>query len=483
MIIVLNCPGCQKRYEIDGALAGKKSRCRECGEIFRIPVPNGRMVEPSRSLAITAPPSAERQPVVSAPPRSSPARPRMSTPAAPPGIRPPTDGITVQPPLPTRVVKSAASADEELPLRPRAFDQPSRRSKSRDASTASDLGTTALSWFVLFDAVATLLLYAYLATGESGDLQRIRIFTICQGLILGGAFVLALWGVIWLLCMAFVESLFQGVLCLFVPLYSLFFCLSRWDERKGAFGLTMAPFAAILVTLIIGWAAVGTRKVNDGLHGTGQATNETAPADPRNPAPPTNNPQRSNTRSAGGSKAVAPNLRQEYGDRIVAVVVIGMPGHDNPARGATNRDVTTAVSQRLKELAPESVRSQMVYANERLSIVMAPVDDAQGLASRIDFGTVTLNGDRIEVRLDPRYVARVPRLPAESTPEPRTALRRDPVRTPDPEVPVGADSTTRSLIELKSSEVHKKKQAIDRLQRDARRTRGSGRPGDDPAAR
>ncbi len=363
------------------------------------------------------------------------------------------------------MVKSAASADEELPLRPRAFDQPSRRSKSRDASTASDLGTTALSWFVLFDAVATLLLYAYLATGESGDLQRIRIFTICQGLILGGAFVLALWGVIWLLCMAFVESLFQGVLCLFVPLYSLFFCLSRWDERKGAFGLTMAPFAAILVTLIIGWAAVGTRKVNDGLHGTGQATNETAPADPRNPAPPTNNPQRSNTRSAGGSKAVAPNLRQEYGDRIVAVVVIGMPGHDNPARGATNRDVTTAVSQRLKELAPESVRSQMVYANERLSIVMAPVDDAQGLASRIDFGTVTLNGDRIEVRLDPRYVARVPRLPAESTPEPRTALRRDPVRTPDPEVPVGADSTTRSLIELKSSEVHKKKQAIDRLQR------------------
>ena len=48
MIIVLNCPGCKKSYEIDGALAGKKSRCRQCGEVFRIPVPTGRIIEPAR---------------------------------------------------------------------------------------------------------------------------------------------------------------------------------------------------------------------------------------------------------------------------------------------------------------------------------------------------------------------------------------------------------------------------------------------------
>jgi hypothetical protein len=332
MIIVLNCPGCQKKYEIDGALAGKKSRCRECGEIFRIPVPSGRMVEPSRSGAVTASPSASREPMPSARPRSAPpvaaaspeltwqvtplddlldgepsppARPRMSTSAAPLGIRPHADGITVRPPIPPRVAKPAASTDEELPPPPRAFYQPSRgRSKSRDADAASDLGTTALCWFVLFDAVATLLLYAYLATGESGDSQRIRIFNICQGLIFGGALVLALWGVIWLLCMAFVESVLQGVLCLFVPFYQLFFCLSRWNERRGAFGLTMAPLAAILVTLVIGWAAVGTRKLNDGLHGTGQATNEAAPGAA---APPAGNPQRSNSWFGGGSKTVTAN--------------------------------------------------------------------------------------------------------------------------------------------------------------------------------
>ena len=40
--IVLNCPGCRKRYELDGALAGKKSRCKDCGEVFSIPIPRRR---------------------------------------------------------------------------------------------------------------------------------------------------------------------------------------------------------------------------------------------------------------------------------------------------------------------------------------------------------------------------------------------------------------------------------------------------------
>ena len=158
------------------------------------------------------------------------------------------------------------------------------------------------------------------------------------------------------------------------------------------------------------------------------------------------------------------NLRQEYGDRVVAVVVSGMPGHGDSNRGATNRDVTAAVSHRLKELAPEAVHSQMFGGNDKISIVMAPVNDAQGLVARIDFGTVTLKADQIEVQLDPRYVATVPRLTPEAMPAPQARVPG--IRRPtDPEVPVGADSITKSLIELKSSELHKKQQALDRLQR------------------
>ena len=52
MLIVLDCPGCGKRYEIDAALAGKKSRCKQCGEVFRIPVPT----------AVSAPPPTSKPP-------------------------------------------------------------------------------------------------------------------------------------------------------------------------------------------------------------------------------------------------------------------------------------------------------------------------------------------------------------------------------------------------------------------------------------
>src|ERR1700678_1079189 len=53
--IVLNCPNCQKRYEIDEVLAGKKSRCKDCGEVFSIPVPRGPKNDPSRSARGASP--------------------------------------------------------------------------------------------------------------------------------------------------------------------------------------------------------------------------------------------------------------------------------------------------------------------------------------------------------------------------------------------------------------------------------------------
>ena len=55
MLIVLDCPGCTQRYEFDAALAGKKSRCKYCGEVFQIPVPRAI---PSKPL----PPSKPSRP-------------------------------------------------------------------------------------------------------------------------------------------------------------------------------------------------------------------------------------------------------------------------------------------------------------------------------------------------------------------------------------------------------------------------------------
>ena len=54
MLIVLDCPSCAKRYEVNATLAGKRSRCKQCGEIFKIPVPNA--TADSLSPTAVAPP-------------------------------------------------------------------------------------------------------------------------------------------------------------------------------------------------------------------------------------------------------------------------------------------------------------------------------------------------------------------------------------------------------------------------------------------
>ena len=63
MLIVLDCPGCAKRYEIDAALAGKKSRCKQCGEVFKIPVPRAipSAFAPEQAIPTDADADADRR--------------------------------------------------------------------------------------------------------------------------------------------------------------------------------------------------------------------------------------------------------------------------------------------------------------------------------------------------------------------------------------------------------------------------------------
>ena len=171
--------------------------------------------------------------------------------------------MPVQPPVPRSSFKpSPSDFDDDLPPPPRAMYQPTpRRSRaSRDADSASDLGVSALGWFVLIDVVANLILYAYFLIGEPSQELRLQLFGWCQGLAAIGAISLALWGGIWLLCIAFADDIIQGILCLFVPFYTLFFALSRWNERRGAFGLTLAPLVMLLVSVVIGFAALGSEE-------------------------------------------------------------------------------------------------------------------------------------------------------------------------------------------------------------------------------
>ena len=156
--------------------------------------------------------------------------------------------------------------------------------------------------------------------------------------------------------------------------------------------------------------------------------------------------------------------------QAVYLAFSGLPRNSDPARGVTNRDVATAVRERLRSLAPGATRTSWLTRGNASVMMLAPVNDIPGLARRIDFGTATVRGNQIDVQISPEYVASVPRLPAEqsSTPDINPGLRP---ANRDPEIPADADAVTRSLLQLKAEATHTKKDGLNRLMR----TRPDGR--------
>ena len=150
-------------------------------------------------------------------------------------------------------------------------------------------------------------------------------------------------------------------------------------------------------------------------------------------------------------------MRKEYGDRAVMVVLVGLPTNSDPSIGVTKRDVEVAIDKRLKALAPESSQSRSTGSGGGRSICLVSVENVKRLAQSIDFGKATLNGSRIDVIVSRDYIASVPRQPGQPP-----LARRNPL-VDEPKVPAGADVVTRSLIELKSADMHRIKEALSRL--------------------
>jgi hypothetical protein len=502
MIIVLNCPGCQKRYEIDGALAGKKSRCRQCGEVFRIPAPTAQVIEPAPSSPTSPAAVAPPQPSWTATPLADlrdggPATPRdprptpssTTDPCSPPrpSLRDAEFGTAVQPPIFRGKPASAPSViDDDLPPPPRARYHSTRRQRSSTAPDGdSDVGFSAMGVFLVLSALITIGMQVYFGLGEPSAEIRDIVLTWCLGIMLAGAFALCFWGVGWLLGMAFREELSEGLLCLLIPFYAIFFAARRWGERRGAFVLTLAPVAWLALSAAIGFASgyiKGTTRAiireserAEASAATNDANrpdrNATLPAAPRDVPPgslATGPPDGFPIGPPGIPGAFPPGMppmgspmdvvqimerdyqavRQQHGDRTVAILVTGLPTHGDPPTS----DVTEAIARRIKELAPGSAPGSSVLVDDRFATVVAPVDDIQGLGSRIDFGTVTVRDYRIEIQLDARWAANVPRKPVQPQPAPPQAPRISPPRADEPEVPLGADAITRSMIELKSSD-------------------------------
>jgi predicted Zn finger-like uncharacterized protein len=483
--IVLNCPNCQKRYEIDEALAGKKSRCKDCGEVFSIPVPRGWKSDGARS---------------------------SREPAAAPADH--WGALLDDEPASFKASRGAASPvyeEQDLPPPPRAsYPEPTRRSKSsyghRGGST--DVGLTLAGCYLGLALLVVVGFFLWMAAASPPKERIGQIFAIMVLLLHGTALLLSFSGSIWILVIAFTESVAQGLLCLLVPCYVLFFVSSRWEETRGAFTMEVLPVANTLAFIVIGFAIGMAGKadaLNDLANGGGNQNDGIALAgDPQQDlpqpgfpppgfpqpgppqpgfAPPPGFPQPEfPAPGAGpqqGRRGFGPGNRRfarpgqgapgqpfagQADGRAVYLTITGIPTNSDPVRGVTARDVSEAIKARARQLAPTATHFTWIGRRNQASLMLSPVDDIQGFANRIDFGTVTVRGNQLNVTVSPDFIASVPRLPAEQSqtpdinPSPRAANR-------DPEIPADADAVTRSLIQLKADASHTKKDGLNRLMR------------------
>ncbi len=57
---------------------------------------------------------------------------------------------------------------------------------------------------------------------------------------------------LWMLIIAFQEGALQGILYMFVPFYSLYYVISRWEKCKQPFLYSLAGLAVAIIGLVMG---------------------------------------------------------------------------------------------------------------------------------------------------------------------------------------------------------------------------------------
>ena len=149
-------------------------------------------------------------------------------------------------------------------------------------------------------------------------------------------------------------------------------------------------------------------------------------------------------------------LRSQHGDRAVMVVLTGLPNNSDPSRGRDEarrrrRDRQTAQGRWRQSPTSRCRQDPAIDPDD----VLAPVDDVKGLAERIDFGKASLKRQPDRCRRFGAYIASTCRGCRPSRQSPLggpAALVKESPRFPRMRTPI-----TKSLIQLKSSDMFRKK--------------------------
>ena len=335
MMIVLACSGCGKRYEVDESLAGKKSRCKDCGNVFRIPAasaaPTGsdlnrrvsespsthdsdrvsRASEPCSSRrarrshfavnrsfgrcprndrsqlsalfqALRSRRGARRQEVAvqglqgglhhpvanggacaaagaGCAPKPSPLGLRHFT-VIPEEVMPDArEEVELEPPRAVRQAPPRRIEEEETIdlAHGRAVNpkRPARASRRVEADT--EVGVTVAGVYIALGVLAFIVLAIWHAAAESGSAQLGRVYGTSLLIFYVLGLLMASWANIWLLIIAFRDKIEQGLLCLLVPCYALYYICSRWRETRGIFAMSFAPPILVVLFALFGGYVLG----------------------------------------------------------------------------------------------------------------------------------------------------------------------------------------------------------------------------------
>ena len=418
MVIDSDCPGCGKNYRLDGGLAGKKVKCKGCGHVFHVPVP--------RSLTAAARPSRldlllDEEDAAPVPLRKAPVRP----------------------------------VDDESFSPPRA-----KVKKTRKKPVESPISNRTVSSLIgLFFGFNGLVFLGVIIAGIAGLLSSVQagmIFAMC--FMLACLAMIAI-GFIGLAVVAFGEDAVQGLLCLFIPFYWIYYTATRWQAAKGMFAIGMTGLGCYIVPLILVLSLASMLGGRSSRPGSFIARGGGAPP--------------------GFVEQVdrqAAAIRGRYGDRTVTILVAGLPRERRPGRGDHHRRRHDRHRRSGQGTRPRLQASLGTGIDDRFALVVAPVDDPAGLAGRIDFGKATCKGQIIEVIVSADFVASVsPGRKPPRPPSPRTPDR--PTMSQDSE---DADPTTSPAFQLQSADKGRRSRAWPPRTGSGRTTTASPRSRGDP---
>jgi hypothetical protein len=247
----LRCPSCTKVLSVPASLSGKMGLCPHCKSKVRVPVLEPESSEPDDQITDEPPARASRR--VQSEPAARPGRTRPDEDeevenveweeVSPPERR--RRGHEEDEDEYARPRRRRYEEDEDAPPRRRDEDEeerPRRRRRRRRRRESSGF------WSDLSPMMKVMLIGVGASLALAGVAVAVPQLAIVP-VILGWLLMFA--GQILFLVVAFQDDVMQGILCLFVPCYSLFYLITHFEEEKvpffmqiGGIGVTMIGSAA-----------------------------------------------------------------------------------------------------------------------------------------------------------------------------------------------------------------------------------------------